>query len=92
MQDLAADIAQKSQGVFLWSRFAIFELIDGLTRGETLNSAALRQRLGQVPRSYRISIRESSRRSSQNAKETAGLVLLLLCSVIGLGGQGKGVH
>lgn len=38
----------------------IWLLIDGLTRGETLNSAALRQRLDQVPGSYRISIRESS--------------------------------
>ena len=78
LQRVANDIAHRSRGVFLWARFATFELIDGLTRGETLDSAALRRRLEQVPQELQDIYSRIFRRGTQGDRETAGLVLLLI--------------
>ncbi|KFZ23237.1 hypothetical protein V502_02285 [Pseudogymnoascus sp. VKM F-4520 (FW-2644)] len=81
LQVIADEIAQRSRGVFLWARFAIFELIDGLTRGETVDSAALRQRLEEVPQELRDIYSRIFCRGTQGDRETAGLILLLLTLV-----------
>jgi hypothetical protein len=81
LQNVADDISQRSRGVFLWARFAIFELIDGLTRGETLGSAALRRRLEQVPPELQDIYSRIFRRGTQGNRETAGLILLLISVV-----------
>jgi len=78
LQNVADDISQRSRGVFLWARFAIFELVDGLTRGETLGSAALRRRLEQVPPELQDIYSRIFRRGTQGNRETAGLILLLI--------------
>ncbi len=78
LQTVADGISQRSRGVFLWVRFAIFELIDGLTRGETLDSAALCQRLEQLPQELQDIYSRVFRRGTQGDRETAGLVLLLI--------------
>lgn len=79
LQTLADDVAHKSQGVFLWARFAIFELIDGLTHGEKVGSSALEQRLNAVPRELQAIYSRIFRRCSPTHRKTAGLLLLLIC-------------
>jgi hypothetical protein len=78
LQNIADDISQRSRGVFLWARFAIFELIDGLTRGETLDSATLRRRLEKFPPELQDIYSRIFRRGTQGNRETAGLILLLI--------------
>lgn len=43
-------ITDLSQGVFLWARFAVFEMICGLTHGEEVGSRLLNQRLKGMPK------------------------------------------
>ncbi|KIW33020.1 uncharacterized protein PV07_04523 [Cladophialophora immunda] len=79
LQALADTVARRSQGVFLWARFATFELINGLTRGEKLGSAALMQRLDEMPQELQDIYSRIFLRSSQDGRKTAGLILLLIC-------------
>ncbi|OAL26100.1 hypothetical protein AYO20_10234 [Fonsecaea nubica] len=76
---LADTVAQRSQGVFLWARFAIFELIKGLTRGEKLESAALMQRLEEMPPELQQIYSRIFQRCPSNERKLAGLLLLLIC-------------
>lgn len=76
---LAEDIAHKSQGVFLWARFAIDELIKGLTEGEELGSPALERRLEEVPPELKQIYSRIFQRTSQSKRNAAGLFLLLIC-------------
>ncbi|KIX93516.1 uncharacterized protein Z520_10694 [Fonsecaea multimorphosa CBS 102226] len=79
LQSLADDVARRSQGVFLWARFAIFELIKGLTRGEKLGSAALTQRLEEMPPELQQIYSRIFHRSPRDERKLAGLILLLIC-------------
>ncbi|KAH8745621.1 hypothetical protein F5882DRAFT_108345 [Hyaloscypha sp. PMI_1271] len=48
LSEIAEEITERANGVFLWARFAIFEVIDGHTKGET--PVEWEARLNQVPR------------------------------------------
>ncbi|KIW80938.1 hypothetical protein Z517_03961 [Fonsecaea pedrosoi CBS 271.37] len=76
---LADTVAQRSQGVFLWARFAIFELIKGLTRGERLESAALMQRLEEMPPELQQIYSRIFQRCPSDEGKLAGLLSLLIC-------------
>jgi hypothetical protein len=48
LSEIAKEITERANGVFLWARFAVFEVIDGRTKGET--HVEWEERLNQVPR------------------------------------------
>jgi hypothetical protein len=48
LSEIAEEITERANGVFLWARFAVFEVIDGHTKGET--PVEWEARLNQVPR------------------------------------------
>jgi hypothetical protein len=48
LTEIAKEITERANGVFLWARFAVFEVIDGRTKGES--HVEWRARLNQVPR------------------------------------------
>jgi hypothetical protein len=79
LQSLAKEVAQKSQGVFLWARFAVYELIEGLCRGESLGSLALEQRLGAIPEELQQIYSRIFQRFPPASRKTAALFLLLIC-------------
>jgi hypothetical protein len=79
LQPLAEEIAQRSQGVFLWARFAVHELIEGLSRGEILGSPALEQRLGEIPEELQQIYSRIFQRFVPAQRKTAALFLLLIC-------------
>ncbi|KEF54771.1 uncharacterized protein A1O9_09213 [Exophiala aquamarina CBS 119918] len=76
---LAEEVAQKSQGVFLWARFAVNELIEGLSRGERLGSAELEQRLAELPEELHQIYSRIFRRYAPAQRKIAALLLLLIC-------------
>jgi len=48
LTEIAKEITERANGVFLWARFAVFEVIDGRTKGERHVEWGIR--LNQVPR------------------------------------------
>ena len=72
----ATEIANKSEGVFLWARFATFELIEGLTRFE--DDEELQVRLDQVPPELKDIYQRIFSRRSSNEKSLAGIMLQLV--------------
>jgi len=79
IKSLAKDIAQRSQGVCLWARFAVNELIEGLSRGEKLGSYDLEQRLAELPEELQQIYSRIFQRFTPAHKKTAALFLLLIC-------------
>ncbi|KAK5049958.1 hypothetical protein LTR84_004077 [Exophiala bonariae] len=79
LHSLAKDVAQRSQGVFLWARFAIYELIEGLSYGESLGSPALEERLEAVPEEMEHIYSRIFKRYSPAYRKAAAIVLLLIC-------------
>jgi hypothetical protein len=84
LQSLAKEIAQRALGVFLWARFAAYELIDGLTRGEELGSPQLEARLDAVPPDLQKIYSRIFGRLSSDDKRIAGHLLLFITSSIGI--------
>ncbi|KIW56137.1 hypothetical protein PV05_04819 [Exophiala xenobiotica] len=84
LQALAKEIAQRALGVFLWARFAAYELIDGLTRGEELGSPQLETRLEAVPEELQEIYSRILSRLSPNDKKIAGHLLLFITSSKGI--------
>ncbi|KAJ9500522.1 hypothetical protein H2202_003738 [Exophiala xenobiotica] len=80
LQSLAKEIAQRALGVFLWARFAAYEMIDGLTRGEELGSPQLETRLDAVPPELQKIYSRIFGRLSPNDKRIAGHLLLFITS------------
>jgi hypothetical protein len=80
LQSLATEVAQRALGVFLWARFAAYELIDGLTRGEELGSPQLETRLDAVPKEMQEIYSRIFGRLSPNDKRIAGHVFLFITS------------
>lgn len=79
LQFLAEEVAQRSQGVFLWARFAVNELIEGLSRGERLGSPELELRLAKLPKELRQIYSRIFQRYGPAHRKTAALFLLLIC-------------
>nr|KAK5448552.1 hypothetical protein LTR18_001640 [Exophiala xenobiotica] len=80
LQSLAKEIAQRAFGVFLWARFAAYELIDGLSRGEELGSPQLEARLDAVPPELQKIYSRIFGRLSSDDKRIAGHLLLFITS------------
>ena len=78
LQKLSAQIAENSEGVFLWARFALFELIDGKTKGE--DDAALRRRLEEVPPELQDIYARIFQRRTNPEKELTSAILRLVCT------------
>lgn len=78
LENLAQDIAQNSEGVFLWARFVLFEMIDGKAEGE--NQAALHRRLEGVPPELTDVYSRIFQNRAASEKEESGTMLRLICS------------
>ena len=77
LQNLAAQIAASSGGVFLWARYGLFELNDGKILAQ--KDAALRRRLKKIPQELQdISARIIQRRTNAK-KEFTDTTILLIC-------------
>ena len=75
---LSKSIVAKADGVFLWARFAINDLIEGSAEGEDLDQ--LRERLESLPEDLKhmyVRVLSRVKRKQQNRKETA--IMLHLC-------------
>lgn len=79
LQSLANEVAQRSLGVFLWARFAVYELITGLSSGESVGSPALERRLDAVPEELEQIYSRIFQRYAPARRRPAALVLLLIC-------------
>lgn len=82
LQTLADEVAQRSLGVFLWARFAVYELIEGLSSGESLESPALEKRLQAVPEELEQIYSRIFHRYAPARRKSAALLLLLICHTI----------
>lgn len=74
---LAKEISEKAQGVFLWARFAIYELRDGWTQG--LDLASLQKRLENVPDELEQIYARIFRKLNFEQKQYAAHMLQLVC-------------
>lgn len=74
---LAKEISEKAQGVFLWARFAIYELRDGWTQG--LDLASLQKRLENVPDELEQIYARIFRKLNVEQKQYAAHMLQLVC-------------
>jgi hypothetical protein len=83
LNSLAAKIAQRSQGVFLWARFAFLDVIEGLGYGEQLGSVELQQRLEDIPLELRDVYSQTFKRLPPKVKKVAGFLLQLVCAASG---------
>ena len=74
---LFADIAKKAEGVFLWARFAVKEIIDGYAEGEDMNESY--QRLEALPPDMEELYAYILKRMSSRDHEEAQLMFQLVC-------------
>lgn len=78
LKDIAWDIANRASGVFLWARFAVFEMIEGKTRGEQHNE--LHIRLENIPPELEEIYSRIFNNRSSSEKAMLKTLLQLLCS------------
>lgn len=74
---LAAEISNKAQGVFLWARFAVKEIRDGWSKG--LDLAELQMRLEKVPEELEDIYARIFRQLEPKQKQEAACLLQLVC-------------
>lgn len=74
---LAEEISNKAQGVFLWARFAVKELRDGWSKG--LDLAELQMRLEKVPEELEDIYARIFRQLEPKQKQEAAYLLQLVC-------------
>ncbi|KAH8796346.1 hypothetical protein BGZ57DRAFT_746706, partial [Hyaloscypha finlandica] len=75
--NLSSEIAERSEGVFLWARLAMNDLIDGHVTGDT--QGELLERLKRVPRELHDVYSRIFIRLPGTLKEEANTILLLVC-------------
>ena len=73
----SADIAKKAEGVFLWARFAVKEIIDGYAEGEDMHE--LYQRLEALPSGMEELYAYIFKRMNSRDHEEAQLMFQLVC-------------
>ena len=76
-QQLSTDIAEKAEGVFLWARFAVKEIINGYSEGEDIGE--LNQRLEALPSDMEELYAHILRRLKSRDREEAQLMFQLVC-------------
>ena len=79
---LSADIAKRAEGVFLWARFAVKEIIDGYAAGEDANE--LYQRLKALPSDMEELYAYIFKRMNSKDHEEAQLMFQLVCFAISI--------
>ena len=75
--ELAKEISEKAQGVFLWARFAIEELRDGWTEGVDLEE--LQKRLENVPEELESIYARIFKKLRPDQRKQAAYMLQLVC-------------
>lgn len=73
-------VADLSQGIFLWARFAVYSMISGLNRGEDIDSDILSQRLEEMPSELEEVYARIIQNSSPQSKGFACRVLSIVTS------------
>ena len=73
----SADIAKKAEGVFLWARFAVKEIINGHAEGEDMNE--LYQRLEALPSDMEELYAYIFKRMNSKDHDEAQLMFQLVC-------------
>ena len=76
VDEMVEDISSRSQGVFLWTRFAVYEVIAGDNRRE--DPQAIQKRLQALPKELNEIYSRIFNRMDLSAKFTAGLILHLV--------------
>ena len=76
-RNFSADIAKKAEGVFLWARFAVMEIIDGSAEGEFLDE--LYRRLEALPSDMEELYAYIFKRMNSKDHEEARLMFQLVC-------------
>lgn len=77
LKQLCADIAKSADGVFLWARFAVSEVIGSYAKGDT--TSELKRRLGDIPSDMEEIYARIFRRMSTNDRDEARLAFQLVC-------------
>ena len=77
LQQLCADIAKSADGVFLWARFAVSEVIGSYAKGDT--TSELKRRLGEIPSDMEGIYARIFRRIGTNDRDEARLAFQLIC-------------
>ena len=78
-RQFSTDIAEKAEGVFLWARFAVKEIVDGYAEGEDMNE--LYQRLKELPSDLEQLYAHILRRMNSRDHEEAKIMFQLVCFV-----------
>ena len=73
----SVDIARKAEGVFLWARFAVKEVINGYAEGEDANE--LYKRLEELPSDLEQLYARIFERMSSRDREEAQIMFQLVC-------------
>ena len=76
-RQFSADIAEKAEGVFLWARFAVKEIIDGYAEGEDKNESY--QRIEALPSDMEELYEYIFKRMNSKDHEEAQLMFQLVC-------------
>ena len=74
--DFTQEITSRARGVFLWARFAVTEVVDGITRGET--TMQLQERLNRIPDDLKDIYSRIFQRMTTAEKERTSRVLLII--------------
>ena len=75
---LSRNIGQRADGMFLWARFATYELAEGFAQGDDLY--ALEQRLEQIPSELEDIYSRIFNKLKSPERREAGYMLQLICS------------
>lgn len=77
LKQLCADIAKSADGVFLWARFAVSEVIGSYAEGDT--TSELKRRLGEIPSDMEGIYARIFRRMGTNDRDETRLAFQLVC-------------
>ena len=77
LKKMSANIAEKAEGVFLWARFAVMEVVNGYAEGES--TAELNQRLEKSPSDMDELYTNIFNRMDPKDREEAQLMFQLVC-------------
>ena len=80
LKQLCTDIAKSADGVFLWARFAVSEVIGSYAKGDT--TSELKRRLGEIPSDMEGIYAGIFRRMGTNDPDEARLAFQLVCCTI----------
>lgn len=80
LEALIDRITELSQGVFLWARFAVSQMITGLTHGEEIDTTLLWHRLDDMPRELEQIYSRIIQNSSPRARSLSTVILALVTS------------